>query len=74
MRQVICGACGKVFEGKTEEEANELYLKHVCEKTGFTPTQVEHFDALSGGRFSLQSEKALLRGEQRKEKESKGKK
>jgi len=36
-----------------------------CEKTGFTPTQPEHFDALSGGRFSLQSKAALARGAKR---------
>lgn len=65
MKQVICGVCGKVFEGKTEEEANALYLDHVC-TTGFKPTQVEHFDALSGGRFSKQSQAALARGEKAK--------
>lgn len=60
MSQVICGACGKVFEDK------EQYLKHICEKTGFTPTQVEHFDILSNGRFSKQSARALARGDARK--------
>ena len=72
MSKVICGVikCGKVFEGKTEEEANAKYLKHKC-ITGFTPTQVEHFDALSGGRFSLQSQAALARGEARKGKAKK---
>jgi len=64
---VRCSPCGKVFKDKKE------YLDHVCAKTGFKPTQVEHFDALSGGRFSLQSKAALARGEARK-KGKKGKK
>jgi len=54
--KVRCSPCGKMFE------SNEAYLKHKCKATGFTPTQVEHFDALSGGRFSLQSKEALKRG------------
>ena len=58
--KVTCSPCQKVFE------SNEAYLKHKCAKTGFTPTQPEHFDALSGGRFSLQSKAALARGEARK--------
>ena len=62
MSKVICGACREEFKN------NEAYLKHKCKKTGFTPTQVEHFDALSGGRFSLQSKAALARGETRKPK------
>jgi len=60
MGKVICGACGKEFESK------EKYLKHICEKTGYTPTQIEHFDILSNGRFSKQSAKALARGEAKK--------
>jgi len=56
---VTCGACGVKFE------TNEDYLKHKCSKTGFTPTQVEHFDALSNGRFSKQSAKAQARGEEK---------
>jgi len=63
--KIICSSCGKVFTTKA------AYLKHKCEKTGFTPTQAEHFDALSGGRFSLQSQAALARGEARKLKDSK---
>ena len=58
--KVRCSPCQKVFKD------NEAYLKHECKKTGFTPTQPEHFDALSGGRFSLQSKAALARGEARK--------
>ena len=58
--KVRCNPCGKVFKD------NEAYLNHVCAKTGFKPTQAEHFDALSGGRFSLQSKAALARGEARK--------
>ena len=65
--KVRCSPCGKEFK------SNEEYLKHKCKKTGFTPTDVEHFDALSGGRFSLQSKAALARGEARKKAEKKGK-
>jgi len=60
--KVICCACGKEFKD------NKAYLKHKCDKTGFTPTDVEHFDALSGGKFSLQSQAALDRGKARKKK------
>jgi len=73
MKTVICGPCGEVFKGKTEEEANAKYLKHKCKKTGFTPTDVEHYDALSNGRFSLQSKAALARGEKRKNSKNKEK-
>jgi len=59
---VTCGACGKVFK------SDATYLKHKCKMTGFTPCDIEHFDALSNGRFSLQSKKALARGEARKKK------
>ena len=62
---VTCSPCGEVFA------TNEAYLKHKCKATGFKPTQAEHFDALSGGRFSLQSQAALARGEARKKKSSK---
>lgn len=58
--KVTCSPCQKVFS------TNAAYLKHKCEKTGFTPTQAEHFDALTNGRFSLQSQAALARGEARK--------
>ena len=60
MEKVFCGACGKEFK------TNEEYLNHTCEKTGYKPTQIEHLDALSNGRFSLQSKAALARGEARK--------
>ena len=62
MAKVICCACKKEFKD------NAAYLKHKCKKTGFTPTDAEHFDALSGGRFSLQSQAALARGEARTKK------
>ena len=62
MSKVICSPCGKVFK------TNEEYLNHKCEKTGYTPRDVEHFDKLSGGRFSLQSKAAIARGEKRKKK------
>jgi len=60
---VICGACGKEFK------SNDDYLDHVCEKTGYTPRDIEHQDALTGGRFSKISAAALARGEARKAKE-----
>ena len=50
-----CSSCGKKF--KTEE----AYLAHKC-KTGFTPKDIEHQDALTGGQFSKQSRAALARG------------
>jgi len=56
---VKCGACKKVFLSDKE------YLKHTC-ITGFTPTDVEHFDKLSGGRFSKVSASAIKRGEAKK--------
>jgi hypothetical protein len=62
MPKVICGACKKEFSSKKE------YLKHKCKKTGFTPTDVEHFDKLSGGRFSKVSKAAIARGEAKKKK------
>ena len=65
---VTCGACGKVFK------SDEAYLKHKCKMTGFTPCDVEHFDALSGNRFSLQSKAAIARGAARKKAEAKAKK
>ncbi len=58
--KVICGACGKTFEN------DEKYLAHKCSKTGFTPKDIEHFDKLSGGRYSLVSKAAIARGEARK--------
>ena len=60
MEKITCSPCQKVFL------TNEAYLKHKCPKTGFNPTQIEHQDALTGGRFSKQSQAALARGEARK--------
>lgn len=51
-----CGACENSFE------SYNAYEEHVCEKSGFTPSEVEHQDALTNGRFSRQAEKALERG------------
>lgn len=53
-----CGQCE--FQGSSEE-----YLAHKC-NTGFKPTDIKHQDALTDGRFSKQSEKALERGAARK--------
>lgn len=51
-----CGSCSNKLSG-------EEYLEHECPTTGFKPTQVEHQDALTNGRFSKVSAKALERGE-----------
>lgn len=55
-----CGSCGTEFGTEAE------YLEHTCEATGYKPTDIEHQDALTDGRFSQQSENALARGEARK--------
>lgn len=57
-----CAVCGKGFDTEAE------YLAHEC-TTGFTPTDVEHQDALTDGQFSKQAEQALKRGEERKKEE-----
>jgi hypothetical protein len=53
-----CSHCD--FNGGSDE-----YLDHVC-STGFKPTQPEHQDALSNGRFSKVSAAAIKRGAERK--------
>lgn len=55
----ICGVCKQGFE------TDEQYIAHEC-TTGFKPSDVEHQDTLTGGKFSKQAEKALERGEERK--------
>ena len=60
MSKQICGQCEKSFN------SSEDYLQHTCEQTGFKPNTVEHLDATSNGQFSKQSQKALERGEARK--------
>lgn len=57
----ICGACGTDYN--TEKE----YCNHICSATGFKPNTVEHLDATSGGKFSIQSAEALKRGKAKKE-------
>lgn len=52
----ICGACKSEFP--TEGDYNE----HVCEKTGYKPSQIEHQDAMTGGQASRAREAALQRG------------
>jgi hypothetical protein len=47
---------GYVFN--TEED----YLNHISPITGHRPTEIEHQDALTNGRFSRASGKALERG------------
>ena len=61
-KTTTCGSCGVIF--KTDEE----YLVHKCVKTGFTPRDIEHFDKLSGGKYSLVSKAALKRGEEKRKK------
>ena len=53
-----CSNCE--FQGR-----GDSYLSHEC-STGFNPTEVEHQDALTNGRFSKIAEKAIARGEARK--------
>jgi hypothetical protein len=50
-----CSICSKGFD--TEKE----YADHRC-STGFSPTEVEHQDVLTGGKFSEQSAEAQKRG------------
>lgn len=56
----IDGVTGLVFE------TEEAYLNHVSPETGFTPKDIEHQDALTGGQASKVAEAALKRGEDRK--------
>lgn len=56
----VDGASGLVFETEAD------YLAHTSPVTGHKPSEVAHQDALTGGRFSRQSAKALERGEARK--------
>ena len=53
-----CSTCEAEFG--TEEE----YCNHTC-NTGFNPTEVAHQDALTDGQFSMQSQEAIKRGEER---------
>lgn len=57
----VCGVSGLVFHTRQD------YLNHTSPVTGFKPTQVEHQDALTNGRFSKVSAKAVKRGEDRKQ-------
>lgn len=56
-----CGQC--TFNG-----SSEAYLKHECLKTGYTPEDIEHQDALTNGGFSRISRKSQERAEERIEK------
>lgn len=55
----VCGACEQSFEDY------EAYSTHVCPNTGYKPTEIEHQDALTGGRFSQIAEASLERGDKR---------
>ena len=48
---VICSLCGIKFDN------NGIYLDHVCDTTGYTPRDQEHYGSL----FMTQSKKALER-------------
>lgn len=54
-----CGECEREFKN------TKAYLEHVCEVTGFRPTQIEHQDVLTDGNFSKISKEALKRGDER---------
>lgn len=54
-----CGTCKKEFAN------DDKYLSHKC-TTGFKPTDIQHQDALTNGRFSRIAAKAIERGEERK--------
>ena len=58
----FCGTCGGDYDSQAK------YLAHVCNQTGHKPATFEHLDATSDGQFSLQSAKALERGESKKKK------
>lgn len=55
----ICSTCERTFDIEDD------YLGHDC-ITGFKPTDVGHLDFTSGGQFSKQAEKAIQRGEDRR--------
>lgn len=55
-----CGQCDLSFHSEAD------YLAHLCQKSGYNPTQIEHQDILTGGIFSKQAESALDRGAKRK--------
>lgn len=57
----ICGACSGGFETEAD------YVAHVCDRTNYTPADIEHHDALTNGMHSRASISALERGEVRKE-------
>lgn len=59
--QHICGICEQGFF------SDEEYLTHVCPNTNYQPQEIEHQDALTGGRFSQISNAALERGAKREE-------
>lgn len=52
----VCGACGGTYVGE------QAYLEHVCERTGFAPSQIEHQDVMTDGRASQVAQSALERG------------
>lgn len=54
--QHVCSNCGETFETEAD------YIAHKCEKTGFTPADIEH----QGENFKKVSEAALKRGAEKK--------
>ncbi len=63
----ICGSCRIDYANRKD------YLDHVCEVSGFNPTQPDHAQATNVADTAKVSEAALARGAKRKELESKGK-
>ena len=63
----ICGSCKIDYANKKD------YLAHVCEVSGFNPTQPEHSKATNDADIEAVSNAALARGNKRKELESQGK-
>jgi len=61
-KTITCGACGEVFKSKKE------YSNHVCKVTGKKANTIEHLDAQTNGRYSMQAKAALKRGEAKKKK------
>lgn len=55
----VCGRC------KNQYDTEEQYLNHTCPETNQTPKDPEHL----GPRFATVQQKALERGEARKEQE-----
>jgi len=49
-------------------QTDEDYINHISPVTGHRPSEVEHQDAMTNGRFSRASKKALERGDKKAKK------